>query len=43
MIPKLDNAWEAVKEGVDKVIIGHALQIEKLTEPMHQTGTLLIL
>ena len=42
MIPKLDNAWEAVKQGVDKVIIGHALQIEKLTEPMHQTGTLLI-
>ena len=43
MIPKLDNAWEALKQGVDKVIIGNALHIEKLTEPMHQTGTLLIL
>lgn len=43
MIPKLDNAWEALNKGVDKVIIGNALHIEKLTEPMHQTGTLLIL
>jgi len=43
MIPKLDNAWEALKQGVDKVIIGNALHIEELTEPMHQTGTLLIL
>jgi acetylglutamate kinase len=42
MIPKLDNAWEAVKQGVDKVIIGNALHIDKLTEPMHQSGTLLI-
>lgn len=43
MIPKLDNAWEALNKGVDKVIIGNALHIEKLTEPMHKTGTLLIL
>ena len=43
MIPKLDNAWEALNQGVDKVIIGNALYIEKLTEPMRQTGTLLIL
>lgn len=43
MIPKLDNAWEALNQGVDKVIIGNALHIDKLTEPMHQTGTLLIL
>jgi acetylglutamate kinase len=43
MIPKLDNAWEAVKQGVDRVIIGNALHIDKLTTPMHQTGTLLVL
>lgn len=43
MLPKLDNAWEALNRGVDKVIIGNALHIEKLTEPMHKTGTLLIL
>lgn len=43
MIPKLDNAWEAVKQGVDRVIIGNALLIDKLTEPMHKSGTLLIL
>lgn len=43
MIPKLDNAWEALNQGVDKVIIGNALHIEELTEPMHKTGTLLIL
>jgi acetylglutamate kinase len=43
MIPKLDNAWEAVRQGVDKVIIGNALHIEKLTSPTHVTGTLLIL
>lgn len=42
MIPKLDNAWEALKQGVDKVIIGNALHIEKLTAPAHETGTLLI-
>ncbi len=43
MIPKLDNAWEAVRQGVDKVIIGNAMHIEKLTSPTHVTGTLLIL
>jgi acetylglutamate kinase len=43
MIPKLDNAWEAVRQGVDKVIIGNAMHIEKLTSPTHITGTLLIL
>lgn len=43
MIPKLDNAWEAVRQGVDKVIIGNAIYIDKLTSPTHTTGTLLIL
>jgi len=43
MIPKLDNAWEAVRQGVDKVIIGNAAHIDKLTSPTHVTGTLLIL
>ncbi len=43
MIPKLDNAWEAMKQGVNKVIIGNALHIEKLTAPAHETGTLLVL
>ncbi|HTB32434.1 MAG TPA: acetylglutamate kinase [Bacteroidia bacterium] len=43
MIPKLDNAWEAVKQGVDKVIIGNAAHIEKLSSPTHITGTLLVL
>lgn len=43
MIPKLDNAWNALKNGVDKVIIGNALHIEKLTSSIHKTGTLLSL
>jgi acetylglutamate kinase len=43
MIPKLDNAWETIRQGVDKVIIGNAAHIEKLTSPTHVTGTLLIL
>lgn len=43
MIPKLDNSFDAMKQGVSKVIIGHALQIEKLTSPIHETGTLLTL
>jgi len=43
MIPKLDNAWNALNSGVDKVIIGNALHIESLTEPEHSTGTLLSL
>jgi len=30
MIPKLDNSFEAMKNGVSKVIIGNALQIDKL-------------
>ncbi len=32
MIPKLDNAFEALREGVAKVIIGHAL---KITDSLH--------
>jgi len=43
MIPKLDNAFDAMKQGVSKVIIGHALHIEKLTDLTHETGTLLTL
>jgi acetylglutamate kinase len=30
MIPKLDNAFEALQNGVSRVIIGDALDIEKL-------------
>ena len=30
MIPKLDNAFEALQKGVNRVIIGDALDIEKL-------------
>jgi acetylglutamate kinase len=30
MIPKLDNAFEALQKGVSRVIIGDALEIEKL-------------
>jgi acetylglutamate kinase len=43
MIPKLDNAWEALNNGVDKVIIGNALHIELLTSTTHKTGTQLSL
>jgi len=32
MIPKLDNSFEALRQGVDKVIIGHAL---KINEALH--------
>jgi acetylglutamate kinase len=32
MIPKLDNAWDAMKAGVNKVIIGNALQIDSLLD-----------
>lgn len=30
MIPKLDNAFEAIKQGVQQVNIGHALQLNKI-------------
>lgn len=30
MIPKLDNSWDAINKGVAKVIIGNALQVDKL-------------
>ena len=39
MIPKLDNAFVAIDKGVDKVIIGKAEELEKLTTG--QTGTIL--
>lgn len=39
MIPKLDNAFAAIDKGVDKVIIGKAEELEKLTTG--QTGTIL--
>ncbi len=32
MIPKLDNAFEALRQGVDKVVVGHAL---KINGPLH--------
>jgi acetylglutamate kinase len=32
MIPKLDNAFEAIKAGVSKVIIGDATQLDELLE-----------
>jgi len=37
MIPKLDNAFEALQKGVNRVIIGDALDIEKLIAG--KTGT----
>lgn len=39
MIPKLDNAFKAIEKGVDKVIIGKAEELEKLTTG--KTGTTL--
>lgn len=39
MIPKLDNAFMAIEKGVDKVIIGKAEELEKLTTG--KTGTIL--
>ena len=41
MIPKLDNSWEAIKNGVFKVIIGNALQIDELIAL--KSGTQLVL
>jgi acetylglutamate kinase len=43
MIPKLDNAWNALNSGVNDVIIGNALHIDKLTSSTHKTGTQLSL
>jgi acetylglutamate kinase len=39
MIPKLDNAFDALRQGVAEVIIGHALELPSLLN--HQTGTIL--
>jgi acetylglutamate kinase len=39
MIPKLDNAFDALKRGVDKVIIGHADDIMSLTTGTKNEGT----
>jgi len=30
MIPKMDNSWEAINKGVSKVVIGNALEVDKL-------------
>jgi len=30
MIPKMDNSWEAINKGVAKVVIGNALEVDKL-------------
>lgn len=43
MIPKLDNAWQALGQGVDSVVIGNALYIDELSAPACKTGTLLSL
>jgi acetylglutamate kinase len=43
MIPKLDNAFDAIQLGVKKVIIGNALYIDKLTGSTNEMGTLLTL
>lgn len=41
MIPKLDNAWEAMNNGVFKVIIGNALKLDKIISA--EAGTYLAL
>jgi len=41
MIPKLDNAFAALAQGVYRVLIGHADDIISLTSPTHHEGTLL--
>jgi acetylglutamate kinase len=40
MIPKLDNAFEALQKGVGRVLIGDALDIEKLIAG--KTGTTIL-
>lgn len=41
MLPKLDNAFDAVQSGVQKVIIGHSAQLVYLTQQNHHAGTLI--
>ncbi len=43
MIPKLDNAFEALEAGVDSVVIGEAAQLPQLTQTKHHAGTILSL
>jgi acetylglutamate kinase len=37
MIPKLDNAFDAINNGVKSVYIGHAFKLKQLTEGKHGT------
>jgi len=40
MIPKLDNAFAALKSGVNKIIIGKAEELKQITEG--KSGTAII-
>lgn len=39
MLPKIDNAFGAIANGVKAVLIGHAAQITPLANGVHNTGT----
>ena len=41
MLPKLDNAFDALREGVDTVVIGEAAQVHKLVSAENQAGTVI--
>lgn len=41
MIPKLDNAFDAIKQGVKKVVICHAKDLTKITDEKN-SGTILL-
>ena len=40
MIPKLENAFKTINQGVEKVIIGNSLDIEQFFEENH-AGTMI--
>jgi acetylglutamate kinase len=42
MIPKLDNSFDAIKNGVSSVMIAHSNDLIKITNENGNTGTKLI-
>ena len=41
MLPKIDNAFQAINKGVSKVILGHANDIEQMVDGTKGTTILL--
>ena len=41
MLPKLENSFSAIKQGVKEVVIGNADQLEKIIKKQKHAGTII--